>query len=691
MIVSWNWLGDYLPLEATAEAVAARLTMAGLNHEESKAVGDDVAIDLEVTSNRPDCLGHLGIAREIAVLFNQPLHMPAAKLSANSGASGPPIESSVKIDLEANDLCPRYTTRLIRGVKVGPSPDWLAKRMEAIGVATVNNIVDITNYVLFECGQPLHAFDFASIANGNILVRRAKPGEKLTAIDHREYELSGEMCVIADGKKAIALAGVMGGAATEVTTSTVDVLIEAAEFDPLGVRATARKLSLHSDSSYRFERGVDSEGVDWASRRCCELILQVAGGTLALGAIDVGRRPAKRPPIVLRFAQLKRIIGIDFDREEVRRVLAALGCELAASSEHELTVAPPSWRRDLSREIDLIEEVARIRGYDDVPENVGVPMAPSHRSEAEQIVSRVRQALTSSGYDEALTASVVPADWPEDYSPWTSPDDTAGPLIANTPLLRGADRLRRALAPSLLAARKTNEALGAGDTWLFEIAKVYLPQPKTLPREPWTIGLVAGGPVAGKDFYEVKGAIEAIVAAVRPDATIQVAPLSKTSSLLETRRSCQLAIACDTSGSEFFGVIGEVSPAGLKAFGLKTPAIAAEVSLDVLLRLGLAARLYSPPPAFPAIEQDLNFIVDEAIRWADLEGAVRGAGGPLLAGVLYRETFRDESKDGPNKKRLLLSIALRDREKTLTGEVAAEIRHAIVAACRDKVGAVLVG
>ena len=272
MLVSWNWLNDYVKLDMELSELENRLSMSGLNHEESRPAEDDVTVDLEVTSNRADCLGHMGVAREIAVLWKKPLSVP----DPQPPSSGKSVRDEVKVRIDCPELCPRYTARLVRGVKVGPSPDWLVNRLAAVNVAPVNNIVDITNYVLMECGQPLHAFDFAKLAGPQIIVREAAPGEKFEAIDHRTYELTGGMCVIADAERPVALAGVMGGADSEISASTTDVLIEAADFAQLSVRTTARHLSLHSPSSYRFERGVDPEGIDWASRRCCELILETS-------------------------------------------------------------------------------------------------------------------------------------------------------------------------------------------------------------------------------------------------------------------------------------------------------------------------------------------------------------------------------------------------------------------------------
>ncbi|MEX2112805.1 MAG: phenylalanine--tRNA ligase subunit beta, partial [Pirellulales bacterium] len=437
MIVSWDWLKQYVTLDMTPAELAERLMMAGLNHEETYAVGDDVAINLEVTSNRPDCLGHLGIAREAAVLFDRPLEVPAAKPKAGTTELG----ELAKLRVENPRECPRYTARVLRGVKVGPSPAWLVRRLTTLGVATINNVVDVTNYVMLECGQPLHAFDLAKLKGRQIIVRQATKGENFLAINHKAYALEPTTCVIADAERVVGLAGVMGGADTEVSAATSELLIESAAFDPMSIRNTARALNLHSDSSYRFERGLDPEGVDWASRRACELILELAGGELAAGVLDAGEKPQPRAPITLRFAQLKRVLGIDVPPVEAREILAALGNQEQQADEAKVTVVPPSWRRDLAREIDLIEEVARVYGYDKIPEDVSVPMATSHRTEADRVLAKTRQVLTAAGFDEAMTTSAVEGPWSTAFSPWTD----APALRANTPVLRRADQLRRSI------------------------------------------------------------------------------------------------------------------------------------------------------------------------------------------------------------------------------------------------------
>ncbi|MCG8449708.1 MAG: phenylalanine--tRNA ligase subunit beta, partial [Pirellulales bacterium] len=391
MIISLNWLKEYVELGMSVEELTDRLTLTGLNLEGVEQVGDDTAIDLEVTSNRPDCLGHIGVAREVAVLWRQKLKEPAAK----PPAAGPAVSELAKVEITRPELCSRYTARVIRGIKIGPSPQWLADRLRSLGIAVINNVVDVSNYVMMECGQPLHTFDYSKLAGQQIIVRESQPDEKFTAINHQEYELPAGACVIADARRAVALGGVMGGADTEVTDATTDLLIEAASFAPLAVRNIARRLNLHSPSSYRFERGVDPERIDWASRRCCELILELAGGKLAKGVLDVGSPLAEREPIKLRFDQLPRTLGIEIPAESVQKILTDLGCSETHICEKCVKVVPPSWRADLTREIDLIEEVARIHGYDKIPEDASVKMAASTRSQEDRVQGQVRGVLVA--------------------------------------------------------------------------------------------------------------------------------------------------------------------------------------------------------------------------------------------------------------------------------------------------------
>ena len=672
MRISWNWLKDYISLDGlTPQQVADWLITAGLYVETIDELPNDIVLDVEVTSNRPDCLGHVGIAREIGVLFDRILTLKDPKPASEATKAS----ELTKVQVESPELCPRYIARVIRGVKVGPSPAWLIDRLAAMKIGTVNNVVDITNYVLMECGQPLHAFDLQKLHGQRIVVRRPKKGEKLEAIDHKVYEPVDPSCVICDEKRPVAIAGVMGGADTEITPATTDVLIEAADFAPMSVRTTARALVLHSPSSYRFERGVDPRGVDWASRRCCELILQICGGKLAEGSVEVGSEIPARDPITLRWSQVTRILGIEVPQEKSKRILRELGCREIdrGAGGDELVVVPPSWRRDLDREIDLIEEIARIHGYDNIPENVAVAMAPSHRSQEDRVLAAVRQVLVAAGYCEAMTISFVSKEWSEGFTPWSAEP----PLSCDIPLLLGADRLRRSLIPSLLGALRGNETVGNKGVQLFETAHAYLPRPGTLPEEPRLLTLVSQSELATS-----KGVVEALLR--RLDASLVAQWHSWSHPLVAPGRGIRLEI-----GGQIVGFLGELSPAGRKHFELQAKASFAELRLDVIGPLAKLISQHQPVPTMPAISEDLNLIVENKVRWSDLAATVSAAGAPLLERLDYKETFRDEKKDGPGRKRLIFSFLLRAKDRTLTGDEAKSTREKILAAVAEKHGAVL--
>ena len=694
MLISWNWLKQYVPLDMPRDELERRVMMAGLNHESTTEVGDDWAVDLEVTSNRPDCLGHIGIAREVAVLFGRPLTIPVAKPAEGKT----PVGDLVAVRIDCPDLCLRYTARVVRGVKIAPSPAWMAKRLEAVGITPINNVVDISNYVLMECGQPLHTFDFGRLkgrAGGQakeIVVRRPKPGEKIEAIDHKSYELGPEMCLICDANDPVAIGGVMGGAETEISFATRDVLVEAAEFAPVSIRNTARQLNLHSDSSYRFERRVDPEGLDWASRRCCEMILELAGGELAAGVVDAGQPPPRRGPVVLRLSQVKRILGIEVAPERVRKILAALGNEEIAPSLSaafsSLTVVPPSWRRDLTREIDLIEEVARVHGYEAIPEDVGVPMVPSARTRADRVLDRIRRVLTSAGFDEAMTLSVVDEKTSAAMSPWTD----AEPLRSQMPVIRGANYLRRSLVPSLLNVLQTNQALANNEVELFEIARAYLPSDDGLPCEELMLAIAGGHGVAAHKGTAlsptVKGVIEAMIAELKIDKPLEAGnaidaqgnPIAS----LDPSASCSLRV-----GGEFLGYAGRLTAESAKCFDLRGSATVAEIKLSHLIEWANLVPQYKPQSPYPAVTRDLNLVVDEEVRWANVAATVRGCGETCFEELEYRDTYRDADRLGAGKKSLLFTVSLRSSEGTFTSQQADEVRDRIVAACRAKHGAEL--
>ena len=675
MIVSWDWLKQYVDLNMSHDELVDRLTMSGLNHEGTEDVAGDKAIDLEVTSNRPDCLGHIGVAREIAVLFDLPLNLPAPAPKPGSNN----VNDVCQVEIQCPDLCPRYTARLIRGAKITTSPDWLANRLTTAGITSINNVVDATNYVMLECGQPLHAFDFGKVKGGKIIVREPKKDETIEAIDHKTYQLKPGMCIIADSEDAVAIGGVMGGAESEISDSTTEILIEAAYFNQLSVRNTARSLTLHSPSSFRFERNVDSAQIDWASRRCCEIILETGGGELLDGIVDAGEPPAPPQQLVLRLSQLERILGIKIPADFVPSTLEGLGLTVDSTDDDSVTCTPPSWRKDLTREIDLVEEVGRIYGYEKVPDDAPVPMAASYKTNSDRVLDKVRAVLTSAGFDEAMTPSLVPQPWSDAFSPWSNQP----PLISSQPMLGVLEKasqnigavefVRRSLIPSLLEARRINEYRSNPTIELFETAKVYLTDADSgLPTQPTLAGINTGG-----SFFELKGIIETLIDSIATGTAIELMPYDH--ELLDPNEAGEMKI-----NGKPLGFIGSVAAAGLQQFGLRNPTCVAEIDLSILEEIAVLIPRHQNQSLFPAVSRDFNLIMADEIRWSDLECTVRDTGSELLESVDYRETFRNQEKDGPGKKRVLMSVTLRSPSETLTGEKVDEVSNQIIAACKEK-------
>ena len=669
MIVSWNWLTDYLRLDMPVETLSERLALAGLNHESTEEVGGDLAIDLEVTSNRPDCLGHLGVAREIGVLFDRPVRYPDPR-PETSGAS---VETLTGVTVEEPELCPRFTARVVTGVKVGPSPFWLRKRLETLGVRPISNVVDVTNYVMFECGQPLHAYDLNKLIGKRLVVRRARKGEKLVAINNKTYELTPDMLAIADAERPVGLAGVMGGAETEVGDATTDVLIEAAQFDAMSVRRTSRALALFSPSSYRFERPIDPEATEWASRRCAELILATAGGTLHPGVVDVGTPRAPRPAITLRLDQIRRVLGIAIDRDEVLRILGALGLLHQDGPPEAPQFAPPSWRSDLEREIDLIEEVARVHGYEQIPEDRAVPLTSTPRSNRERVEAEVRSTLIGLGLDEAVTLSLVSEELAEPLGP----EESGPPIRVEHSSRRKENALRRSLVPSLLNARRYNEAHGTLDAELFEVANVYLPRPgRTLPEEPTRLALVSG-----RDFLGLKGIVEALLDRFHALGRLEARPASLP--MFAEGRAAELILAGNR-----LGFLGEIDASRLQAFELRGACSAAELDFGVLREQADLVPRFKPLPPYPVVARDLSLVVPESVPWAELASTVGRAGGSTLESIVYLDAFRGGTVP-EGWQSLHFGLRFRHPERTLTGEEVEEAVKAIIATCTTKFEATL--
>jgi phenylalanyl-tRNA synthetase beta chain len=668
MNISYQWLKDYVETRLGAREAAEVLTRIGLNVDDLTDLPDgDARLLVEVTSNRPDCLGHIGVARELAAALGGRVKLPAISLPELSQDA----EGLARVAVEELDLCPLYTARIIRGVKIGPSPPWLASRLEAVGVRPVNNVVDVTNYVMMECGQPLHAFDYAALAEHRIVVRRAHPGEHFVAIDHSEHTLSPDRLVIADGRRPVALAGVMGGAETEISDRTADVLLEAAVFDPLNIRTTARALAMSSESSYRFERRVDPCGTDWASRRACQLIAEAAGGRVARGAVAVGRPLPARREVILRTARIETLLGLAIPHSIAADILARLECELLDVTPERIRVAIPSWRPDLEREADLIEEVARHHGYDKIPESLQPRITLSMRTKAERVREAASHVLTAAGYFEAVTFTFTSHDRSTRFR---RRDVTAEPLACRgTPLA-----IRESLVPGVLESLLVNRNAGIADARLFEIAKRFIPvEGRELPQEDAMLALGSGD-----DFHAVRGVLEAVFEALRIGGRMTLAATDRYADL---DADASAEVLMDTKP---VGMIGRTTHQAAAAFGLDEPPVVAEVMWAPLVEAAVLQPTYKPLPQMPAIVRDLAIVVDEAVTWALIEKAVTAAGVAELESIEPVDVYRGKQIPA-GKKSVAFRFVLRCGTDTLTRERADEAQRRLLAVLGKNVGAVL--
>ena len=678
MKISLNWLTDYVDVSLPAGELAGVFKRIGLPVEETIATDTDVVLDLEVTSNRPDCLGHLGVARELAAAMGKPFTAPQIGTLPASGRTS----ELTSIEVLAPDLCPRYTARVICGVKVGPSPAWMVERLEAVGMRSINNVVDATNYVLMEYSQPLHSFDYDKLEGRRVVVRRAAGGEVLVSIDGTKCELDETMLVIADARRPVAVAGVMGGLNTEVSESTVNVLIESAQFDPLSIRRTSRKLQLMSDSNYRFERGVDPVAIDEASLRACQLIVASGGGSVAEGLVDVWAKPHAPAEVAMRPARCDALLGIEIPAERQEHILAALGLAPMRRGER-ITCTIPPYRADLTREIDLIEEVGRIHGYDNIPVGGQVTHAVVPDTLATRIRRQAGEALAMAGFDEAVTFSFVDAVEAELFG--------HGRHVAVDKLTRKTNNvLRPTLLPSLLSACKTNQDAGNDEVCLFEIAACFPAardpgdsgngndngNGKRLPDEYTELALVSTD-----DLAELRGAMETLVEHLAPQASLTVSPLDHPH--LAPGRAATVLLDGKAVGS-----IGQISEPILHHYGLERPIAAAAVRFQPLIDAAQLVRIYEPLPRLPAVRRDLSIIVDEPVTWQQLSEAIAGIDQPLRQSLAYVTTYR--GKPVPSgRKSVTVALEYRAADRTLRREEVDSQVEEIIAAMRKDFSAEL--
>src|SRR2546421_9023279 len=521
MLISYNWLRELTGTKLEPHDVGQRLTNVGLAVDVVEARGDDFVLDVEVASNRPDCLSHVGVARELAANQKSQVSSPESQVPKTQGKAA----DSSAVEIRDPDLCPRYAARVVRGVKIAPSPDWLAKRLEGIGQRPINNVADITNYVLHELGQPLHAFDLAKLAENRIVVRRAAKGESIKTLDGIDRKLDEQMLVIADAKRAVAVAGVMGGEDSEISNATSDVLIESAWFNPASVRRTAKLLGLHTEASHRFERGVDPEGVLAAQERCVALICEIAGGLATEDVLDVYPNPFPAQTVELRPERVAAITGLQVQRDEMLRILTALGFELSEENPARLTFIIPSWRHDVAIEEDLVEEVARHTGYDQIKTELPPACLAGEYQSSERRRRALRKAMSAHGFNEAISLSFTePTEDFELIPDFAERGQSLTPVVLTNPIIEEASRMRQTLLLGLLNSIRHNLNHGNRDVCLFETGRVFgVDRPGELPleREGFALAATGGAITANRaqadrelDFFDLKGALESAVEAM---------------------------------------------------------------------------------------------------------------------------------------------------------------------------------
>jgi phenylalanyl-tRNA synthetase beta chain len=726
MDISYDWLRELTDVDLPPRELAERLTMAGLAVDAVKEAGDDSVLEFDLTSNRPDCLSHLGIARETAALTGARITLP--ELTAKS--IGGKAEEFTSVSIEDEDLCPRYAARVVRGVKIGPSPEWLVRRLQAIGQRPINNVADITNFVMHEMGQPLHAFDLATLDEHRIVVRRARGGEKLKTLDGVERELDERMLVIADASRAVAVAGVMGGEETEISSSTTDVLIESAYFDPQSVRQTSKRLGLQTEASYRFERGVDYEGVRRAQDRCVALICELAGGAATVDAVDV--YPNRIAPRTVRFRprRVEELTGLSVTADESVRILSSLGFEKAEgeSEDGRVSFVAPTWRTDVSIEEDLVEEVARVYGYDKIGEALPPSPVTGEYLAGDRRRRAARQVLTAAGFNEAINISFIDEAGATDdsgggrfetvpglmkgegelKSESESKSEGEGAFVRlSNPIVEGARLMRPTLLPGLLESLRNNFNHGTRNVRLFETGRVFAARGSDIeeraeqsvdtkaeenarPTEVEAFALVVTGQALEEgratgrelDFYDLKGALESAADAMRV-----VGLEFETASVRHLREGQSARVTL--KGAEV-GTLGRLSEEVASAYKFRQPVYVAEVSLTALLTSTEESSRYAPLPRFPSVVRDVSLLAERRAGFGEMRRAVLSLGIEECRGVSLVDVY--EGGNVPEGKRsVTLRVEYRADDRTLRDEEADQMHARVVAALEQEFGAQLRG
>jgi phenylalanyl-tRNA synthetase beta chain len=694
MKVVYNWLKEFVDVTASPADLRARLSLAGVAVDSIEETAAGPVLDAEVTANRPDCLGHLGIAREVAAIYRlplQPLH-PKLKESPEKAAD------ATRVEIQAPDLCGRFTARVLRGVNVQPSPDWLRQGLEAIGEKSINNVVDVTNYVMFELGHPLHAFDFNKLQEHRIVVRRAKPGEKIRTLDGAERTLTKDMCVVADAGRAVGIGGVMGGAETEISFSTRNVLIECAWFDPISIRRTSKALGLRSEASYRFERGADLAMAELASQRAAELIQQVAGGELLAGVVDVYPHRAPEQKIELSRQELLRVMGADVPDRDIEAILSALGfhpVRVDANRGSDGSIAAVwecrqvSWRQDVTRSIDLIEEVARHYGYDKFPPRLPPTKLPAHRLPHAEVQDRLRERIVALGYQEIVEIPIVDTQRNELFRP-----EGLAPAVIGNPLAEDAAVMRSTGTVSMLRAIEWNLNHGQRNLRLFEIGKSYELRDGE-PVETQVLTLGATGLAQEKTiceaarefgFADLKGDLDRIGELAGGFSWQSGGPLWLTGS-----RAAQLSLAGKSPAPANSGVVGQLAKRIADIYKFRQDVFVAELKLEPLVtgvEAANAARRFKPLPRFPAVERDFSLVLADGVTFAQVVATIRSLQIAELESIEAADLFRGGQVPA-GKFSLMIRVKFQSADATFTDAQLSDFSARIVAALQQKLGAAL--
>ncbi len=675
MYISYNWLRELTGTTLTPADLRERLTMVGLAIDAVGEVPQDSVLDVEVPSNRPDCLSHIGIAREVAVIQKSKVQSPKSKVLKTEGKTN----DFASVEIVDTDLCPRYAARVVRGVKIAPSPEWLAQRLIAIGQRPINNVADITNYVLHEMGQPLHAFDLAKLAEHRIIVRRARAGESLVTLDGVDRKLNAGMLVIADAQNAVALAGIMGGLDSEISNSTTDVLIESAYFNPESVRQTARKLGMDTEASRRFERGADCENVLAAQARCVQLICDIAGGTATEDAIDVYPEPLALRSVNFQPSRVESLTSLTVATDEMLRILQALGFTSASENGDVKRFEIPSWRMDVSIEEDLVEEVARHTGYEKILSELPPANMAGEYQPAEMKRRALRRVLADLGYDEAINFSFIETAYDSEFETVPTLGGDRGFVTLENPIIEESTRMRQTLLPGLLRSLRTNLNHGTRDVRLFEIGRIFTnSDAKDLPLERDAFALIATGAATEQDrmqsssdldFYDVKGAIEAAVDAMK------LGPVKASMAQVKHLRSGQAAIL--SVDDIVIGTVGRLSESIATAYKFRQPVYVAELDLTALLESNERRTQYAPLPRYPSVVRDVTLWVSRNVSFDDLVQAIDNARADDYRGAQLVGTY--EGKNIPEGKRAVtLRVEYRSNERTLRDEEVEERHRSLV-------------